>query len=252
MPRAHPPARPHGALTEVLDNLFFVSGTMRFPGPIPIHISRNMVVVRDGGSLTLVNSVRLDDAGLAALDALGKVEHVVRLAGFHGSDDPFYKERYGATVWAVANQPYAAGFSLKPTASARYFEADRELGAELPVAGRVYTFASCTVGEGLLVPDREGGVVISGDVLQNWAPDPYFNWLGRTIMRPMGFFRPHNVGPGWLKQARPRAEELRGLLDVVSSHVLPAHGAPVLGEARAKYQPAIEAAATWAERAARA
>ena len=35
--------------------------------------------MREDGALTLVNSVRLDDAGLAALDALGKVTNVVRL-----------------------------------------------------------------------------------------------------------------------------------------------------------------------------
>lgn len=232
--------------------MFFVTGTMAFPGPVPVLISRNMAVVRDGGSLTLVNSVRLDDAGLAALDALGRVEHVVRLAGFHGSDDPFYKERYGAEVWAVRNQPYATGFSLDPPASARYFAADHEMeaGGDLPVAGRLYTFPSCRVGEGILVLDREGGVAIPGDVLQNWvSPDDHFNWLGRWVMRPMGFFRAHAVGPGWLKQCKPNPAELLGILDLPFVHVLPAHGSTVLGDAVAKYRPAIEAAAKWAETA---
>ena len=49
------------------------------------------VVLKQNDSLSVVNSLRMDDAGLAALDALGKVEHVIRLAGFHGMDDPFYK-----------------------------------------------------------------------------------------------------------------------------------------------------------------
>ncbi len=252
--RDHPLARPHGSLNEVFPDVFFVTGTMGFPIPIPMHMSRNMVVVRDAGSLVIVNSVRLGDAGLAALDSLGRVKHVVRLAGFHGSDDPFYKERYGATVWAVRNQPYSAGFALDPAPSARYFSPDREVeaGTDLPLAGSLYTFPSCKVGEGLLVLDHEGGIVVAGDALQNWAvPDEYFNWLGRLVMRPMGFIRAHNVGPGWLKQARPAAAELRGILDLPFAHVLPAHGTPVVGDARTKFRPAIEAAANWADAHAR-
>ena len=54
--------------------------------------------------MILVNSVRLDVAGLAALEALGRVTDVIRLAGNHGMDDPFYKDRYGAKVWAVRGQ----------------------------------------------------------------------------------------------------------------------------------------------------
>jgi hypothetical protein len=245
---AFPPARPHGTLTEVLPDVFHVTGTMRFPGPVPVLSSRAMTVVRDGGKLTLINTVRLDDTGLAALDALGKVEHVVRLAGFHGSDDPFYKDRYGATVWAVAKQPYAKGFSLAPKPEAIYFRADREMdgSGELPVAGKLHVFASCAVGEGVLLLDRHGGILVAGDVLQNWSPDPYFNFLGRTAFRFMGFFVPYNVGPGWLKQTKPDPAELRALLDLPFEHVLPSHGTPVIGGAREKYRPAITAAAEWA------
>ena len=29
---------------------------------------------------------------------------MIRLAGFHGIDDPFYKERYGATLEALYNK----------------------------------------------------------------------------------------------------------------------------------------------------
>lgn len=52
-------------------------------GSIPVRsmrISRNMTVVRQGAGLLLINSVRLDEAGLAALDALGQVQQVLRIA----------------------------------------------------------------------------------------------------------------------------------------------------------------------------
>lgn len=252
-PYDFPPARPHGAITEVLPDVFTVTGTMRFPLPIDLLVSRVMTVVRDGGSLALINTCRLDEAGLAALDALGKVEHVVRLAAFHGSDDPFYQHRYGATVWAPRGQVYAKGFDPSPPADKAYFRADREMDVDgdLPLKGRLYVFRSVPGGESILVLDREGGIAISGDALQNWAPDPYMNWLGRLALRMMGFFRPCNVGQGWLKQMKPSADELRGVLDLQFEHVIPCHGAPVIGGAREKYRPAITAAAEWAARVRR-
>lgn len=247
-----PPARGNGPIREVLPDLFFVTGGMRFPGPVPVRISRNMTIVRRGGSLALVNTVRLDDAGLAALDALGKVEHVVRIAGFHGSDDPFYKDRYGATVWAVERQPYARGFSLAPKPEDVYFRPDHELNAAsaLPVPGKLHVFGSCAVGEALLLLDVHGGVVVAGDVLQNWvAADEHFNLLGRVASRAMGFLKPCNVGPGWLRQTKPDPAELLAVLDLPFEHVLPSHGLPVIGGARAQYEPALRAAAAWSARA---
>ena len=78
---------------------------------------------------------RLDEAGLAALDALGKVTDVVRVAGNHGMDDPFYRERYEAKVWAVAGQRYTAGFDAN--AKDVFLEPDVAMGpsTELPLAG---------------------------------------------------------------------------------------------------------------------
>lgn len=252
-PYTFPPAYPHGALVEVFPDVFSVTGSMRFPGPIGVYCSRAMTIVRHGGALTLINTVRLGDEALAKLDALGRVEHVIRLAGFHGSDDPFYKERYGATVWAVRGHKYAKGFDMDPPAAKVYFHADREMDADtvLPVPGKLYPFRSCPPGEALLLLDREGGILVAGDALQNWAaPDPYFNLLGRMAFRAMGFFRANNVGPGWLKQTRPDPAELTGILDLTFDHVLPCHGAPVVGGAKLAYRPAVLEAAKWAAGAA--
>src|SRR5215510_6157608 len=98
-----PPALPHGPIEEVFPNVFFVTGTMRaeFFGSM-WTFSRNMTVVREDGRLTIVNSVRLGPSGLAELEALGTVANVVRIGDMHGTDDPFYMDRYRtATFWAV-------------------------------------------------------------------------------------------------------------------------------------------------------
>ncbi|MCY6379452.1 hypothetical protein [Hoeflea prorocentri] len=232
----------HGELRQVLPGIHFVTGSLALGRLMPVRFSRNMTVIAQDGALTLINSVRLDGGGLRALDALGEVKHVVRLAGFHGMDDPFYKDRYGAKVWSV-DAPYVKGFGENPK---RYFEADAVLDeqTELPIKGsRVVLFKSAHPGEGLLFLDREGGVVISGDCLQHWAhTNEYFNLPARIMMRMMGFIKPHNVGPGWLKAAKPDRSEIRKVFNGLEfENVLPAHGEPVIGNAKTNYLPAVEA-----------
>jgi len=238
--RPHPPALPHGDIREVLAGIYFVTGTIAMPGPLPIRFSRNMTILREGDRLVLVNSIRLGDEGLAALDTLGKVTDVIRLAANHGMDDPFYRDRYKARVWAVSGQRYTAGFNT--SAPEVYFEPDVAIDerTELPLAGaRLYTIRS-KPPEGLLVLERHGGTIVSGDCLQHWAePDAYFSFLGKAMMKMMGFIRPHNVGPGWLKQGKPPKEELRGILDLEFANVFTSHGAAVVGGARDHYRPAI-------------
>lgn len=234
-----PAAQRHGDLQEVMPDIFFVSGSMKMGPP---RFSRNMVVIRQGERLVIVNSMRLDDAGLAALDALGKVTDVIRLAGFHGSDDRFYKERYDAKVWALRGQTYFTG--INPAKGEIYFTPDVYMDADtdLPVAGvSLYRFES-DPPEGALLLGVDGGTLITGDSLQNWATtDRYFNWIGKLGMRMMGFVGPHKLGPGWIGSAKPTAEMLTGALDLGFANVLPAHGSPVMGDAVEKYRPAVDA-----------
>jgi hypothetical protein len=200
-----------------------------------------MTIVKEGDRLVLINSMRLSDEGLVALDALGKVTDVIRLAANHGQDDPFYRERYRAKVWVVSGQRYTAGFNT--SAPNVYLEPDASIDdrTELPLAGARLVTIHSTPPEGLLLLERNGGTLVSGDCLQHWAEtDAYFSFLGRGMMKMMGFIRPHNVGPAWLKQCKPPANELRGILDLDFANLLPAHGAPVLGGARDHYRPAIE------------
>jgi hypothetical protein len=61
-----------------------------------------------------------------------------------------------------------------------------------------------------------------------------------VMMRLMGFIRPHNIGPAWLRQAKPPKEHLRAILRAPFANVLPAHGEPVIGGADDLYRPAID------------
>ena len=242
MTREMPKALKHGDLEEVFENIFVVMGSLSFKKPLPMSFSRNMTVVRSGDELTLINSVRLDEQGLQQLDALGQVKHVVRLAGFHGMDDPFYKDHYGATIWSV-DAPYAIGTSTNPTPEEIYFQQDQTLttSTELPIAdAQIVAINSAKPKEALLLLRREGGILIAGDCLQNWAkPDKNFSFLAKIFMRKGGFIKPCAVGPAWLKFTKAEAAEIKGILGLEFEHVLPAHGTPVIGDAKEKYRPSI-------------
>src|SRR5262249_23409534 len=107
-----PPALPHGRLTEVFPDVFFITCVMMTVLMVaPWQFSRNMTVVRDGGALTLINAIRLNKTGLAQLEALGRIANVVKIASMHGRDDTFYRQRYGAKFWAPAGMSHENGLA---------------------------------------------------------------------------------------------------------------------------------------------
>jgi|MEHZ01.4.fsa_nt_MEHZ011011141.1_4 hypothetical protein len=234
-----PKAMKHGDLEEISPNVFFVTGSCSIRRPLPMKFSRNMTVVREGNELTLINTVRLNDAGLEQLDALGQVKHVIRIAGFHGMDDPFYKDRYGAKVWSV-DAVYNSSFEPDPKPEDIYLEADVVLSGEtiLPISSaRIVAINSSVPKEALLLLERDGGILISGDCLQSWSEtDQYFSFIGKKMMKKAGFIKAHNVGPAWLKFAKPDKTEMKNILNVEFQNLLPAHGKPVVGSAKDRYR----------------
>ena len=222
---------PHGQFNEVFKDIWIVTGTMKMK-PV-FQFSRNMIVLKQGNELTLVNSVRLDEEGLQQLDALGSVKYVVKLGHFHGVDDPFYVDRYQAQYWALSTHKCDNG--LTPS---NFLDKDK-----LPWDGiTVWNFKTSKFAEAILCIEREGGVIISCDALQNWhKTDRYFNFISKIFMRFMGFIKPTNLGPGWLKFSEPKKSDFEELLSLKFNHVLGAHGAPVIGDALEKYSKRINA-----------
>lgn len=222
------PQMPHGELKEVFPGIHFVTGTTRpfFEGK-HWQFSRNMTVVREGDALTLINTVRLDEAGLAALERLGEVKSVVKLGSFHGIDDAFYVDRYGAKLWALAGMVHESGL---PT--------DVELGSDsMPFVGaKIFVFETSKMPEGLLLIEREGGIVVSCDSLQNWAEaDRFFDDETAKAMTEVGFIKPANVGPSWARFAEPKASDFERVLALPFKHLLSAHGSPILDDAKERF-----------------
>lgn len=219
----------HGSIEELFPDVFFVTGTMRneFFGSV-WQFSRNMTVVRENGQLTIVNSVRLDGQGLATLDALGKVVHVVRIGDMHGIDDLFYVQRCGATFWALPGM-----------GTQHDLRVDKELttDGEMPFSHcSLFEFKTTNRPEAILRLDRAGGVMIACDSLQNWVePDEFF--LNETVetMRKMGFFARANLGLAWLHESGPKAEDFIRLKEVPFKHALCGHGSPLRDTAQESY-----------------
>jgi len=222
-------ALPHGAIKEVFPGVFFVSGAMEavIQGQ-DWQFSRNMTLVRDGERLVIVNSVRLDEAGLAELDKLGKVTDVVRLGALHGRDDPFYVDRYGADYWAMPGMEHETGLQATRTLSP---------DAALPIAdASVFEFYTTQIPEGILRIDRAGGILIACDALQNWlVPDEYFSESSRDLMQDMGFFTPANLGPIWVQAAAPAGDDFARLKGLQFKHALCGHGEPLRDTAYEDY-----------------
>jgi len=222
------PAYPHEPFEEVFPNLFFLRGQLRLLAGV--SITRNMVVVRQGDELVLVNSVRLTEEGETELAKLGKVRHLVRLGFAHGADDAYYAHRYQPTFWAPKGQRHALGLSPD--------HALRE--GQSPIEGStVFAFENGRLSETVLLLEQQGGVVIPCDSYQNWTTFDGCSAVGKLMLRAMGF-RPTMIGGPW---ARAMGREVKKDFDALTErefrHLLPAHGEPLRDEAKEGLRTAI-------------
>lgn len=184
-----------------------------------MRMNRNMVIVKSGDELTLINPVRLSDAALSQLDALGNVRHVLRLGDFHGLDDRFYVDRYQAEFWCqsrpetykvpMANHVINAAES-PPMPDAQFFVYE---AAKYPEA--------CLLLKNLKL-------LITTDSIQYWADWSYTTFLSRCVLRMMGFKLTLLIGGPWLKRVTPEGGSLvadfERLLRLDFEHVVGAHG----------------------------
>ncbi len=232
MSQAYPSVTPHGEIQEIFKDVFIVQGSV-FMMP-EFQISRNMIILREGESLTLISTIRLDEKTLEVLDALGKVENIVKLGAYHlgkhnGIDDPFYMDRYKAKLWAMPEMTHKEG--LETTNSLI-------TDSIMPIKGlSLFNYESSKLPEGLLLINKEGGILISCDSLQNWCePDTFINEMALERLKEFGFIKPANVGPQWRNFCEPEDVEFKRVLDLDFKHLLPSHGQPILNTAKEEFR----------------
>ena len=228
---------PHDPPLELAKDLYVVHGCVR-PGPM-VRFTRNMLIVREGKSLTLINPVRMDDAGLEALEALGEVDHILRLGPMHGMDDVFYMQRYQPQFWSFAD-----GTTYTEPA------VDRTLtdGGELPFGdGQLFAFKHMSQTEGAILLRRSQNILVTCDAIQSYATPPHTphtNWFSRLMMPLIGFPKKTLIGPVWVKLLVTDREgiksEFERLLEWEFDQLIAAHGTFLASGAHAEVRQAFD------------
>eukprot|EP00168_Porphyra_purpurea_P005696 TRINITY_DN1679_c0_g1_i3.p2 TRINITY_DN1679_c0_g1~~TRINITY_DN1679_c0_g1_i3.p2 ORF type:complete len:228 (-),score=78.00 TRINITY_DN1679_c0_g1_i3:242-925(-) len=191
-------AAPVATADAPADGVWIVRGS--FPMSPAGTFPRAMTVVRHGGGrLAIINSMRLDGAGEAALRALGTVDAVVRLGSFHGVDDDYYVRTFGATAYAVPGSPLPPGAAEPVWMTAAPGE-DGSPSPPLPIPGATLFIFKLTEAEGALyLPDfgppaaagggggtggggdGHGTLVLCDGFIDMGSCAPYLSWLMEAI-----------------------------------------------------------------------
>jgi hypothetical protein len=217
---------PHDPIKEIFDNIFFVTGTniTHFEG-VDLQHSRNMVIVRDNGKLSLINTVKLSDEGLQALEKLGDVKNVIRIGAFHGRDDAFYVDKYDAKLWALPGMQDEHGKQTDVE-----FKAGQ---APQPFSDcDLFIFETSKFPEGIIHMQQHGGILISCDSIKNWiSPDEFFSEQTAALYQQQGFFGKASISTVWQQACQVAPSDFARLKDLSFRHLISAHGEPLLDEA---------------------
>ncbi len=224
----------HGNVEEIAEDIFMLRGSIKM-NPL-LRITRNMGIIRNGDELSLINPVRVNAKVEAQLAKLGQIKHVIRLGCFHGVDDPYYVEKFGAQMWAqVGGTTYTVP------------KIDKELDSVAPLPfdnAEIFEFAGTTQPECALLIKRGTGILFTCDAIQNYGDYSYNNIAAKILMPFIGFPRTTIVGPIWLKYQTPEGEtlepEFRRLLGLKFDRLLAAHGTLLKTGAHAAVECAVD------------
>ena len=204
-------------LVEIFRDVYLLRGSIRI-GPF-LRMNRNMVIVRQGSELTIINAVRLNEHNHEKLNALGTVKHIIRLGDFHGLDDQYYLDTYQADFWSQKqHQTYA---ELIPNQII-------ETSVQPPlVRSQFFVFQSAKFPEAaLLLKDQQ--LLITTDSVQYWDDWKHTSLISQWILSLMGIRLGLFIGGPWLKRVSLKKGSLKHdfeqLLDLDFQHLVAAHG----------------------------
>lgn len=221
------------ALIEIFPEVFLLRGSIRI-GPC-LQMNRNMVVIRQGESLILINAVRLNEENLEYLNQLGQIKHLIRLGDFHGLDDQFYRDNYNATFWSqLKHQNYA---ELIP-------DVQIDESTESPIENsQFFIFNAAKFPESILFL-RNHKLLISTDSIQYWDDWRYVSCLSQLILKVMGFRLGLFIGGPWLKRVSKNQNSLKSdfehLMSLDFDSVIGAHGNILRNSAKFELKKVLE------------
>ena len=112
-----------------------------------------------------------------------------------------------------------------------------EEGVALPVPeAELFVFREATQPECAVLWPRHGGVLVTCDSIQHWESTSRCSLLAKPVTWAMGFMRPANIGPPWLRFVTPKGGSLlpdfERLLELPFENLIGAHGQALIGGAR--------------------
>lgn len=213
------PAWPHSEIKEIFPDIFYVTGTnITTCDTTELQHSRNMIIVRENGKLSLINTVRLNETGLAALAALGEVENIIRIGAFHGRDDEFYCDHYHGKLWALPGMPH--DILLQPNSPMPFADCS------------VFIFETSKHPEAILHIAKAGGILVTCDSIKNWeSADKFFSAATAKLYQQQNLFGIASISDVWLQACNVKTEDFDKLKSLRFKHLLSAHGQPLLNNA---------------------
>ena len=216
---------PHGPLVELSPGLWQVTGTLR-RNPLP----RNMVLWRTStGGLLVHSAICLDEAGMAQLDGLGPVTHIVVPCRYHRADAAPFAARYPE---AMVLAPACAREAVEKVVEV-HGNCEDILGELGIVSHAPLGFSHYELHYELPLEDGSRALVVT-DGLFNLGGDPP-GGFGGLVLKWMGYLGP--LGISWTGRflLRGNREEYRnylgGLAEMPRLSVLcVAHGEAVTTE----------------------
>ncbi|MDH0031226.1 MULTISPECIES: hypothetical protein [unclassified Acinetobacter] len=227
MTKKYAPIYPHDPIVEIFENIYLLRGSVRLG--LGLSMNRNMMILKQGNELTLINAVRISEPELKKLESLGQVRHIIRLGDFHGLDDQFYIDRYQATFWSQSHH-----VNYPKLIPQQIIQAD----TQPPIKNsEFFIFEQATCPEAILfIKDKK--LLISTDSIQYWNDWKYFSFLSKIIIYLMGFRLGLFIGGPWLKRVTPKQGSLKSdfdrLLQLDFQHLISAHGVLLQDSAKDK------------------
>lgn len=224
---SYPAAFPHDSIEELFENVYWVHGSVKMgPG---MRINRNMVILKNGEELILVNPIRLSAKEEKNLSSLGTIKKIIRLGEFHGLDDQYYVDTFNAEFWCQEGQQTYQ----KPTPDKLIVE-----GLSPPVDNTEFFLFSGAIKPEAALLIRDHKLLITADAIQNLSAGNYTTPLAKIVMKLLGFKRELIIGKIWLKKFTPKGGSLRDdferLLKLDFEHIIAAHGVLMRGDAKTK------------------
>ncbi len=234
MKKNYAPAYEHQPIERMFENVYWVHGSIKMaPG---MTINRNMVILKNGSNLFLINPLRLNEKEEKKLKALGNIKAIYRLGDFHGIDDQYYIDTCSCDFFCQAGQSTYP--NQKPDGVITQ-------DLETPIDNaEFFIFSNALFPEAALLL-RDHKLLITTDSIQNWTDWSYTNLPAKILLFFMGFRIKLLIGKPWLKRVTAKnknmQEDFENLLKLDFDNLIAAHGTPLLGGAHERLKKIVKA-----------